>query len=265
MASRVASIVPIAIQHRDAFLRLVVRDLTDRYLASKMGFVWGILEPASFILLLWIIFSNFRTTPESDVPFLLFLSTGYSVWLFISSGINQSTNVMRQYSFLITKMSFPVWLLPVVKLVSQLVMHWIFLCLVTALLVYEGYLPNVMWLQLIYLQFAAAFLILGISYLTAALNVFYKDVQELVTILMRFGFWLTPIFWSVDLLPESMREWMNLSPFFWLVDGYREVLLYGESVVGTPGTLWFWLITGAIFLVGTTLYVRLRPYFAEIL
>ena len=265
MLSRLTDALPVALRNRDAFLRLVGRDLTERYLATKMGFVWAILEPASFILLLWIIFSNFRTTPESEAPFLLYLSVGYSIWLFVSSAVVQTTNVMRQYAFLVTKVSFPIWLLPCVKVTSQLIVHWVFMCLIACLLMYEDYMPSMLWLQLLYLQFAAAYLVLGITLFTCAVNVYFKDVHELVTIIMRFGFWLTPVFWSVDLLPQGAREWMDLSPFYWLVSGYRDVLLHGESVFQADGTLWFWGLSTTISLIGAFVFIRLRPYFAEIL
>lgn len=253
------------IERRDAFLALVRRDVRERYLAAGMGMVWMLLEPASFVLLLWIIFSNFRTTPESEAPFILYLTTGYAIWLFAAGALTQTTNVIRQYSFLVTKISFPVSLLPLVKITSTLIVHWVFLCIVIMLLIVFGFAPKLGWIQVLYIQASAAYLLLGISLCTSALNVFLRDVQELVTILVRFGFWLTPVFWSIELLPERLAFWLSFNPFYYLVEGYRQILLYDANVWDLNGSWWFWGFSTLILAIGASLFRRLRPYFAEVL
>jgi teichoic acid transport system permease protein len=202
---------------------------------------------------------------DTGTPFLLYLSVGYAVWLYASSVISQSSNVIRQYSFLVTKVSFPVALLPLVKLFSLFIVHWVFLALVFFLLVYHGYNPELSWLQVFYYQVCTMYLVLGISLILAALNVFFKDVQETVAIGLRIGFWLTPVFWSLEMLPEDMQSWMSLNPFYYLVDGYRRTFLFDEYFWQQENTFWFWSVSSVLLVIGMVLFRKLRPYFAEVL
>jgi len=109
-------------------------------------------------------------------------------------------------------------------------------------------------------------LVLGLGWLTSALRVFIKDIGEMVGIVVQFGFWLTPIFWSIDIIPEKYQTLIKLNPMFYIIDGYRNTLL---------NNTWFWLdgnttvyfltFTGITLMVGAITFKRLRPHFGDVL
>jgi ABC-type polysaccharide/polyol phosphate export permease len=110
-------------------------------------------------------------------------------------------------------------------------------------------------------------LALGIGWLLAALTVFVKDVAQVVAIVLQFGFWLTPIFWEIGMVPEQYRFLFRFNPAWYIVEGYRKSFLYRTPLweENLPETLWFWGVTLCFLLVGITVFRRLRVHFADVL
>jgi lipopolysaccharide transport system permease protein/teichoic acid transport system permease protein len=129
-----------------------------------------------------------------------------------------------------------------------------------------GYRPSLSWLQLGYYIGAALPLVLGITWITGSVVVFFRDMGQIVAMAIQFGFWLTPIFWSLDAVPEEYRSILELNPAHYIVQGYRESLTNGgwfwekpiESVV-------YWGIALGLFWGGRMVFKALRPHFADVL
>jgi lipopolysaccharide transport system permease protein/teichoic acid transport system permease protein len=109
-------------------------------------------------------------------------------------------------------------------------------------------------------------LILGISWMTASLVIFLRDVGQIVAMLLQFGFWLTPIFWSVKVLPAKYLTVLKLNPFYYIVEGYRNSFIYHKWFWQDVNlTIYFWFVTILIFLLGAIIFKKTRPHFADVI
>jgi lipopolysaccharide transport system permease protein/teichoic acid transport system permease protein len=234
---------------------------------SYLGLFWAFLDPLAMVAILWFVFSvGLKARVSGDAPFVAYLLTGMVAYNFVSDALSQSTGAIRAYAFLIQKANFRASILPLVKVNSALLLHLVFVLLVLVILIATGIYPSFYWLQVLYYLTATLFFLLGMSWLLSALGVFLKDMSHIVTIFLRFGFWLTPIVWSMDIVPDRLQPIFKINPLFYIVQGYRDALLYGVPFWAHPAyALYFWsfsLVTGAL---GVLIFLRLRPHFAEVL
>jgi lipopolysaccharide transport system permease protein/teichoic acid transport system permease protein len=248
-------------------LSMARNELRGRYAGNYGGILWAFLQPLATIGVLWFVFEvGFRSAPVSDHPFALWLSIGMIGWFFLSETVSMMTHSITSQSFLIKKIVFNTYLIPVSSLLASLALHFIFIGFIIAACLAYGYLPDVHWLGLIYYIVCGVLLCAAIGYLTSSISVFFPDIGQIVSIFLQFGFWLTPIFWSLELLPSKYRVIFELNPAYYIIQGYRDSLL---------GGVWFWdkLYLGAVFwgmcfsllVVGIVIFKKLKPYFADAL
>ena len=126
------------------------------------------------------------------------------------------------------------------------------------------------WVQVLYYSFAASALALGIGFLTSAVNVFFKDMAQIVSICLQFGMWLTPIMYSEQLFLDKgitiAPLILKLNPFYYLAAGYRDSMLTGNWFFERPTlTIYFWVVTIGMMFVGLKVFKRLRPHFSDVL
>ena len=255
------------VAQRRLIASLVRRELSQQYAGSTLGVLWGVIQPIITILIFWLLFeAGFRVTPMEEIPFLVWLSTGIIVWFFFSDAVSNGLLAVIDKAFLVKKTLFRVPFLPVIKVITAVIFHLLLVGLLMGLFLIYGVKPTLQWLQFPYYLAGAFLLSLGLAYFTSALTVFIPDVQRVVGVLLQFGFWLTPTFWPIGILPEEYRWVVELNPLYYLVDGYRGAFLYGSWFWETPGAaLYFWGVTGGLFTIGALTFRRLRPHFAELL
>jgi lipopolysaccharide transport system permease protein/teichoic acid transport system permease protein len=254
-------------ERRALIYELSKRDFKQRYVGSFLGLFWAFLEPLTMMLIMWFVFSiGFKAKPSGDVPFVAYLFTGMIAFNFFQDTLGASSNVIRSYSYLVQKVKFRVSILPILKINSALVLHLVFIQIVMVILFISGIRPSVFWFQAIYYLAASMFLILGLSWLLSAIGVFVQDISHIVAIFLRLGFWVTPIFWDLKMIPERYRFFLKINPIFYIVQGYRESFIYQVPVWDHPViTLYFWLVASMMFLMGVFVFLRLRPHFADVL
>ena len=252
---------------RSVIYDLSKRDFQQRYVGSYLGLFWVFLEPLAFILVLWFIFSfGFRANPGGDIPFIAYLFTGFIAFSFFQDAVSANSEVIRSFAFLVQKGNFRLSILPIVKIISALLLHVAFLLIVMGILLIIGILPSLYWLQTLYYLAAGFFLTMGIGWLISALGVFVKDIAHIITILLRFAFWLTPIFWNIDIVPEKLRFLLKMNPLFYIVQGYRDSLIYEIPFwYHLYRSLYFWGFSIIMFIIGVLVFRRLRPHFADVL
>ena len=169
-------------------------------------------------------------------------------------------------SFLVKKIVFRVELLPIVKIISALVVHIFFVGVLFVMFAIYGYPPTIYNLQIIYYFFAMICLVLGLSWLTSSLTVFLRDVGQLVGMLLQFGFWGTPIFWNIKMIPEQLQFLLKLNPAYYVVEGYRQSFIYQEWFwEHLHLTAYYWLVTATVMFIGAWCFKKLRPHFADVL
>ena len=256
-----------AIRSRNVILELTKKDFRARYLGSQLGILWAFIQPAMMIAIFWFVFQvGFKSTPVANFPFILWLMAGMIPWFFLSESIASATGSIQENSFLVKKVVFRVSVLPIVKILSALVIHLFFLAVLFLMLLLYGYPPTLYMLQAIYYLTGMLVLVLGISWLTSSLIVFLRDIGHVIGVVLQFGFWLTPIFWSIGYVPEPYRFWIKLNPAYYIVEGYRNTFIYGRWFWEDAAlTLYFWVVALFFLGFGALLFRRLRPHFADVL
>ena len=254
-------------QNRALLLSLTKNDFKQRYLGSYLGIFWAFIQPTFTILIFWFVFQvGFKAQPVDNFPFILWLIAGMIPWFFFADALGSATNSIIENSFLVKKVVFRVSIIPIIKLLSAFVIHMFFVLFMFGMFIYYGYQPTVYWLQVFYYLFATIVLLLGLSWITASVVIFFRDVGQLVAMVLQFGFWLTPIFWSLSMVPEKYQFLIKLNPIFYIIEGYRNSLIYEKWFwEDLTLTLYFWVITAFIFVLGAFTFKRLRPHFADVL
>lgn len=229
------------------------------------------VNPIVTVLIFFFIFQvGMKSVPPvPGVPYVIWLIPGIVPWFFINESVQGITNCLNEYSFLIKKVVFPVELLPVIKAFSCLLVHACFLGIMFVSFLIGAQRPMITWIQVIYYSYAAFMLSLGIGFLTSAINVFFKDMTQIVSICMQFGMWLAPIMYWEGMFTNE-HPWMEyifkLNPVYYIVAGYRDSMLTGNWFFERPlNTVYFWAVAVFLFYIGLKLFWRLRPHFSDVI
>ena len=246
---------------------LTKNEFKQKYVGNILGIFWAFIQPAAMIGIFWFVFQvGFKSKPVDNFPFILWLVAGMFPWFYFAEGLSTGTNSVQANSFLVKKVVFRVSLLPIIPLLSALSIHIFFIFFMFAMFMYYGYSPEIYWVQLIYYVFATSVLLLGLSWLTSSIVIFFKDIGQFVSIIVQFGFWLTPIFWSLKMVPEEYHWIINLNPMAYIIDGYRNSMIYHKWFWEDMNfTIYFWLCTIIIFFLGGFTFKKLRPHFSDVL
>lgn len=255
------------IKNRRILLELTRQDLKQRYLGSVLGILWAFIQPLTTIFVFWFVFSiGFKSQPVQDVPFILWFISGVIPWFFFSDALLNGTNAVLAKPYLVKKVVFQVRLLPVIQLLSSFAIHLFFIGVLIAFFVFYGFYPRWQWLQIPYFTLGAIFLLLGLSWFTSAVTVFFRDFGQLVNIAIQLGFWATPVMWSFDIMPKQLWPILKLNPVFYITEGYRNSMLGASWFWQFPEwTIYFWGFTGITFFFGGFVFARLRKHFADVL
>lgn len=248
-------------------LELAVSDFKTRYASSYLGIIWAFVQPVVTIAIYVVVFGyGLKSAPIKDFPFVLWLSAGMVPWLYFSDAWVTAINSLREYSYLVKKVVFEIKILPLVKICAAFYIHVFFIGIVIILYILNGYIPHLYTLQLIYYMFSLTILVLGLVYLTSALNVFVPDLVQVVNIALQFGMWMTPIMWSSDMFGPKIEKIIQINPLYYIVQGYRDSLYSGTMFWDKPWlTVYFWAFTLVILILGMYTFRKLEKHFADVL
>ena len=253
-------------RYRGLIQILVARELKARYRGSVLGFFWSFVNPLLLLLVYSFVFTAIidRGDLAPLEPYAVFLFCGLLPWTWFSSSLNESANILIVNGNLIKKVVFPVEILPVVAVVSNLC-HFVFgLPILFGFLAWYGIplrLAELVWFPaVVAVQLC---LTLGLAMILAALTVHFRDVKDLLSNALTLWFFASPILYQMSAVPEGARAVMNLNPFAHLAISYQEILFY-EGPFGH----WKWLLAVAggsagLFLLAYWFFDRLRDSFVE--
>ncbi|PKN13213.1 MAG: teichoic acid ABC transporter permease [Deltaproteobacteria bacterium HGW-Deltaproteobacteria-4] len=253
---------------RHIITELTKNDFRKKYLGSYLGILWAFVHPTIYIAIVWFVFQvGFRSQPMDNFPFVLWMLAGIIPWFFFSECLASATNSIMENAFLVKKVAFSMGMLPLVKILSSLIIHCFFIAVIFVMFTVYGYPPSIYNLQVFYYLFSAIVLLLGLSWLTSSLTLFLKDTGQIVTMILQFAFWMTPIFWSPKHLPPKIMTLIKLNPVYYIVEGYRQSFIYKTWFweQNYMMTLYFWCVTLFFFFLGAVVFRRLRPHFADVL
>ena len=220
-----ANMLKEIISNRKLIWDLSKNDFKTRFAGSYLGIIWAFVQPIVTVLVYWFVF-------EKGMH---------------ASGIN---------------------LLPIIKLISALFVHLFFIAFTIILYACYGYYPDLYTLQMLYYTFAMMILLLGLIYATSAIVVFFKDLGQIINIILQIGVWMTPIMWNIDgmELNPILITILKLNPMYYIVAGYRDSLINKAGFWEQPGmTIYYWILTIVLFIIGTKIFKKLKPHFADVL
>ena len=251
------------IRYRELLYFLAWRDVKVRYKQAALGAAWAIIQPFFTMLVFTLFFGRFAGVPSNGVPYPIFSFCGLVAWMYFSSVLAQGGNSLISNSNLITKVYFPRVLLPAATALGGLLDLGVASGVLGAMMIY--YRVPVGWPILIAPLLIALMVlfVLGLSMLTAALNVRYRDVKYVIPFALQIWLFITPIIYPITFVPPQFRSWLALNPMTGIVEGLR------ASVLGTAMPEWHVLglscgITLAVFVAGLVYFRRAEREFADV-
>ena len=267
MLGSLFTFIRLIFQQKNLIVRMARREVATKHVGSLLGFLWTFINPIVIVFVFWLIFSiGFRVQPLKDVPFVVWFAAGLAVWFVFSDAVNGSVFAVVTNANLIKKTMFPSQILPIIKLVSCVITHSVFLLVLLVLIIFLRMPFNIFYLQFAYYLLCALVLSLGLGWAVAALNVFVRDVGQVVALALQIGFWVTPVFWDINIMPPKLQVVFKLNPMFYVVQGYRDSFIYFVPFWEHPyQTLYFWGVAIAMFGIGALIFKKLKPQFADVL
>jgi len=214
---------------RGLIRNLVARDLRARYIGSFIGFFWSVIHPIVLLVSYTFVFSViFKHRPLADAgttSFSIFLFCGILPWLFFQDTLLRSCTSIIDHSNLITKTLFPSEVLPLTISLAGLVNHLVGLVILFVILLFTLEKISI-FILLIPVYFLVLMLFtLGVAWFVSSLNVFVRDISQVLSVILTFWFWFTPIIYSPELFPRNMLFIVRWNPMAHIVNGYRDCLL----------------------------------------
>lgn len=244
----------------DLLRELIARDLKVRYKDSSLGIAWSFINPFLHLLIFYFLFKlvlslNIRRYSS-------FAFSGMLAWTWFQASISQAAGVIKYSRELVRQPGFPVPILPVVSVSSNLI-HFLIALPILALVLILGETelnPTILLLPLVItVQLAMT---LGLAYLVAAGNALFRDMQHILDVFLRLYFFLTPIFYDASIIPERFRLIYYLNPLTHLVEAYRAILLHGASPEWLPMAA-LGLLAVVLLYLGFRAFQRTSYRFAE--
>lgn len=274
MFKSIKQVIKEQINHKELIFRMALFDMRSQYQNHYLGILWQFITPSIQIAIYWFVFGiGIRggapiQTALGEVPFVLWMLMGLIPWFFISPALIQGSNSVHQKVSLVSKMNFPISILPTTKLVGGSYSFMImFGALIIGLLIY-GISPTIYWIQLIYYIFCLYVFLFSFLMLSSTISTLIRDYQMLLQSMMRMLLYLSPILWDPtgDRVPEWMTYILKLNPFYYILDGFRSSFLArGWFFEDTTYTLYFWMFTFALLFFGSKIHLKFRKNFIDYL
>lgn len=249
--------------YRTMISSLVKRDLRGRYKGSVLGFLWTFLNPLLQLIVYTFVFSVIMRAGIED--YYLFLFVALVPWTFFSTSVGGGAGCITSQQNLVNKIYFPREVLPVSYVLSQLINMLLSFIVVAAVLIISGKGINLaVWWYLPIIILQETLLAFGLTLLVSGVTVYFRDMQFLLNIVLMAWQFLSPVMYSVDMVPEQFRGIFNLNPMTPIIVAYRDVLYYKQA----PELRTFILGTfmGIVMLIiGWVSFGKLKKHFAEVL
>ncbi len=259
------------IQYGQQIFKLAKADLVKTYRGAALGWAWAIIKPAVTIFVYWFTFQIGIRGIGKEVegfPYFLWLISGVIPWFYMSDIITGGTECIRKYSYLVTKMKFPISTIPTFFSISKFMVHLALLVIMILIFIIMGYPPDIYLLQLpIYMLLSFMFFTV-FSLFSSLLACMSKDFSNLVKSLVTAVFWLSGIIWNINTLKDIpwLKSLLKINPVTYLVEGYRNCFIHKTWIWESPKTLIaFLVILLAMIFAAIWIYRKLRKEIPDVL
>lgn len=235
---------------------------------SKLGMLWSILDPLIQIFTYWFAFGfGIRGgKPVNGVEYINWMLVGMAPWFFLSASIRYGTSSIYKKINIITKIKFPISILPTTVIFKELFNHLIMIMVIIVFILFNGINLSLNSLGIIYYIFCAIAFSISLTMVTSVANMFTRDVGKAVSASMRLLMFITPILWTMENLPNWAVNIMKCNPLFYIIDGYRNSLLFNKSIfLYSKMMLVFWIIVILLFSIGSLLMYKFKHKFIDLI
>ena len=224
--------------YRGFILSAVKRDFSMRYTRSLLGVGWALLQPLAMICVYTLVFSKIMTDRlplgGSLVSYGLYLCAGVSAWGLHAEIVTRSSNMFLEYSALLKKVSFPQLCIPLIVTLGATLNFLIVLALLIFVLVILGKAPGTALFIIAPVALVQICFSMGVGLILGVMNVFFRDVTHLAALGLQLWFWLTPIVYTTDLLPDATHKLFALNPMAILIGAWQNILVFQTEFNWTP-------------------------------
>ena len=250
-------------RYRELIYFLTWRDIKVRYKQATLGIAWAVLQPLMTMVIFTVIFGTLLKTPSQGIPYPLFSLTALLPWQLFASALQRSSTSLVGNANLLTKIYFPRLAIPLASIFAALVDFLISFVVLIGVMIYYRYMPgwNALWLPLLVLL--ALLTALAVGLWLSALNVQYRDIQQIVPFLIQVWMYASPIVYPIETIPAGIWRWLySLNPMVGVIQGFRWALLGG-----TPPDLTLVISVAMVLILlvsGLYYFRRMEKTFADI-
>lgn len=250
--------------YKELIYFLVHKDLRVKYRNSLFGFLWTLLEPLGLMTIYTIVFSIIIRFKVDNYP--LFILSGLIPWMFLSNSLHKGAKSLTVNASLIKKIYFPRQIFPVSHVLANLV-HFVpalGLVIALALITQGGDLPYLRMLVLPAIILLQTLFVLSITTVLSVMNVFYKDVEIILTVILRGWMYLSPIIYPLYLVPEEYLSWYMVNPMAVIISMYRWVF-YADTVIPLASIIYVIVLAVLALAISWKLFDRMSRRVGEII
>jgi lipopolysaccharide transport system permease protein len=251
-------------RHRDLIVSFTLRDIKARYKQTGLGVTWAIVQPLSMMVVFTLVFSVFAKVPSDGLPYPIFAYSGLIFWTFFANSLTGGTLAMVANSPLIRKIYFPRETLLVSVLLASTFDLGIALLLFAAMFLYYKVALTITVLWMFPLLALQMLLTLGVTGLSSAAHVNYRDIGHALPLLTQLWMFATPVAYPIQVIPEWLRPLYMLNPMAPIIDGYRRAFLLGQAP-DLPALAVSAAITVALSALALAVFKRAELTFADVI
>lgn len=246
---------------------LAKNEINVMFRGSMLGFLWALIKPAFTLFIFWFVFEIGLKSNETikNISKFDFMLVGFIPWFFIRDSLTQSVKCLRKNVKYITKMRFPISTIMTFTNLSFLFIHFILLVLMLFVLIMKGYGFSIYNLQIFYYSPLMFLYFIGISWITSILNVYFKDIQNIISTFINGLFWISGVVWNIDNINILwLKKILLYNPVNYFITGYRETFLYHHWFWENQEILViFWIQFIAVIIVGSYIYTKNKRQIAD--
>ncbi|GHA85703.1 ABC transporter permease [Cognatilysobacter bugurensis] len=253
----IAAVARAAWKYRGYIRSAVAAEFKGRFIRSRIGATWIVIQPIMQVVLFATVLSSVMVARidgvDSRYGYIVYLLAGIACWNLFSEVVQRCLTVFVDQAHLLRKMHFPRITLPLVVVGSAMVSNIALVIVVVLALPVLGIFPTIQWLWLPVLMVATAAMATGLGLLLGTLNVFSRDIGQVSGVVLQFWFWMTPIVYPLDIVPDGVRMTLAYNPLVPLVQAYQRVLLHGAA---PSSEVWMPVVVALILLPFAMLVFR---------
>jgi lipopolysaccharide transport system permease protein len=252
-------------RYRELFYFLAWRDILVRYKQTVIGVLWAVLRPFLTMVVFTAVFGHIAKLPSGGIPYPILVFAAMLPWQFFSTSLSEASNSLVGNANLISKVYFPRLIIPAGAVMTSMVDFLVSFALLAALMLWYGFTPDWRILFLPGFTIIALLAALGPGLYLTALNVKYRDFRYVMPFIVQFGFFISPVGFSSDVIPEKWRVLYSLNPMVGVIDGFRWSICRGAAQLYMPGFVLSMAVIAFFMWLGIWYFRRTERTFADVI